>query len=458
MLRPPMILGQLGIAAMCACSATLHPSPSPDASGADAASVDAGAAEASTEAAASRGPATDSSTLSASEGGVERDASVSADASGMDAAPDAQTDVTDAAACMPYSAPTGVATALPYVGADDADPSAGTGLIRSGPLLRVAGLVYSNDPLAAFHVARGFVDPACQAGLLSNPYRDDGTALNAGYAIPSTFTGHVPVFTEGNMWPFVGPNQPQPPHGNLAADAGIYLVGGRLTTTQRPLLVPGESGATIENLTPYGILVSSGSYPGDEQPGQVMTPIAPGQTVPMPIPPKGWYPDASGNPRVPELYVSVAGLDPMDVVGWHDSNTVPDYGTPGFAYTLGGKYTIIPGQSVPYLFVGFNRNEGYDPILSADPGYGVELYMQAAGGASTLVAVTDIVPLTARSARQDLWAAPQFNPGPNAQGGLSAFPNGPEGTLFAFELVTHDVAQAALQAQGQAVLHSTDSL
>jgi hypothetical protein len=307
-------------------------------------------------------------------------------------------------------------------------------------------------------VKRGFVDPSCQLGLLSNPYRDDGTALNAGSAIPGTFTGHVPVFTEGNMWPFVGPDQPQPPHGNLEADAGIYLVDGRLTVTKRPLLVPGETGATIENLSPYGILVSSGSYPGDEQPGQVMTAIAPGQTAPMPIPPKGWYPDASGNPRVPELYASVAGLDPTDAVGWHDSNTVPDYGTPGFAYTFGGKYANVPGQTSPYLFVGFNRNEGYDPILSADPGYGVELTMQTAGGARTLVAITDIHPTGPRSARQDMWAAAQFNPGPNAQGGLSAFPNGPEGTTFAFELVTHDVAQAALQATGGPVLHDDDSL
>jgi hypothetical protein len=266
------------------------------------------------------------------------------------------------------------------------------------------------------------------------------------------------VFTEGNMWPFVGPNQPQPPHGNLEADAGIYLVDGRLSVTQRPLLVPGETGATIKNLTPYGVLVSSGSYPGDEQPGQVMTPIAPGQTVAMPIPPMGWYPDAQGNPRTPELYVSVAGLDPLDAVGWHRSNTIPDYGTPGFAYTFGGKYTSIPGQSTPYLFLGFNRNEGYDPILSADPGYGVELFMQSGGGSKSLLAIMDIVATGSRSARQDLWALAEFNPGKNAQGGLSAFPNGPRGMTFEYDLVSHDVAQAALQSVGQGVLHDVDSL
>lgn len=178
----------------------------------------------------------------------------------------------------------------------------------------------------------------------------------------------------------------------------------------------------------------------------------------MPIPPMGWYPDANGNGRTPELYISVAGLDPLDAVGWHDSNTVPDYGTPGFAYTFGGRYGNVSGESSPYLFVGFNRNEGYDPILSADPGYGVELCMQSPGGSNLLVAITDILPTGPKSARQDLWAAPQFNPGLNAQGGLSAFPNGPQGTTFIYQLVTHEVAQAALLAAPGPVLHDVDSL
>ncbi len=360
------------------------------------------------------------------------------------------------AACT-YSSPTGVSSAPPYTGSDAMDPSAAPGLTRSGPLKRFANWAYTGDVLAAFRQKRGFVDPSCQTGLLSDPYRDDGTALNTGYVIPSNFSGHIPVFTEGNNWPFIGPNQPQPPHGNLQADAGIYLLNGKLTITQRPLLVPGEIGATVTNKTNYGILISSGSYPGDEQPGQVMTPVAAGQTAPMPIPPKGWYPDGSGNPRVPELYISVAGLDPMDAVGWHISNTNPDYGTPGFAYTLGGKYTKIQGQASQYLFMGFNRNEGYDPILSADPGYGIELFMTPSGGTRTLVAITDINTTGARSARQDLWAASQFNPQQNVQGGLSAFPNGPEGTKFEYEFVTHDVAQKALQAHS-GVITETDSL
>ncbi len=442
MLRFGSTVALLGIPALFACSRVGDSTPldgAPGAGGAQTAiSVNAGGAAGNVAGGASGNGAGGASAGGASAGG-------------------ASTGGAAAGASCAYSSPAGVSSAPPYVGPDDLDPSAGTGLIRTGPLLRVAGLVYASDALSAFRAQRGFVDPSCQQGLLSNPYRSDGTALNAGYAIPATFTGHVPVFTEGNMWPFIGPNQPQPPHGNLEADAGVYLIDGKLTITQRPLLVAGETGATIENLTPYGILVSSGSYPGDEQPGQVMTPINPGETAPMPMPPKGWYPDATENPRVPELYISVAGLDPEDAVGWHDSNTVPDYGTPGFAYTLGGKYTTITGQAQPYLFVGFNRNEGYDPILSADPGYGIELYMQPSGGASTLVARTDITPLSPSSARQDLWAAPQFNPGPNAQGGLSAFPNGPEGTQFFFQLVTHAVAQAALGMQ-TTVLHSVDSL
>jgi hypothetical protein len=387
------------------------------------------------------------------EGGKPADASgppANSPDGSLDGSPEGSAEGSADGATCEYSGPTGVAAAPPYVGPDDLDPSAGAGLIRSGPLRLVPDLVYTGDPLAAFHVARGVVKPSCQTGLLSNPYRADGTALNQGYAIPVNFTGHVPVYTEGNWWPFIGPDQPSPPHGNLEADAGVFLSDGVLTVTQRPLLVPGETGATIQNATPYGILVSSGSYPGDEQPGQVMTPVAPGETVPMPIPPVGWYGD-----RAPELYISVAGLDPIDAVGWHVSNTVPDYGTPGFAYTFGGKYTT---GSDPYLFLGFNRNEGYDPILSADPGYGVELSMEPAGGGKTLVAITDIESTGPRSARQDLWAAPQFNPGPNAQGGLSAFPNGAQGTHFYYVLVTHDVAQAALQAVEGAVLHDVDAL
>lgn len=340
----------------------------------------------------------------------------------------------------------------PYRGSNFADGRSGAGMIRRGPLARVNGWVYTGDALSAFRRARGGVRPAMLPGLLSNPHRSDGTALSAGYYIPSTFTGHIPVFTEGNRWPFVGPAQPQPPHGDFEADAGLYFVNGASVNTVEPLLVPGAEGAIVVNKTPYSVLLSSGSYPGNEQPGQTMTPISPGETAALPIPPKGWYPDASGNPRVPELYASVAGLDPVDAVGWHVSNTSPDYGTPGFAYTFGGKYTKIPGQPRDFLFVGFNKNEGYDPSLSGDPGYGVALYTRdASGGADALVAVTDIRPTGTGRARQDLWALPQMNPQVNAQGGLSAFPAAIEGTTFVYTLVTHEAAQGLLV--GKSVLH-----
>ncbi len=346
----------------------------------------------------------------------------------------------------------------PYTGDYYYDPDAGQGMIRSGPIQRVPGWIYIGDVLEPFRQERGYVDPSALTGLLSNPYRDDdGTGLNAGYGIPPDFTGHIPVYTEGNYWPFIGPYQPQPPHNDMHADSGIYFIDGVRVKTVEPLLLPGEKGAIVHNATEYSILLSSGSYPGNEQPGQVITVVNPGQTVDLPIPPKGWYPDGSGNPRVPELYVSVAGLDPMDVPGWHESYTTPDYGTPGFAFTFGSKYTPMPGADEDFLFVGFNTNEGYDPRLSQDPGYGVALYFQANGGTKELYAVTDLYVTSPNTAAQDLWALPRFNPGINAQGGLSAFPNAAEGSgQFIYELITHQQAQLLL-ADLPDVIHQTYS-
>lgn len=345
------------------------------------------------------------------------------------------------------SDPDGVEETPPYVGPNFSDSMTGSGLIRTGPVVRVPGCVYQGDPLEPYRRDTTFVHPATTPHVLSNPYRDDGTGLNAGYYIPADFTGHIPVYTEGNWWPYIGPYQPQPPHGDFEADSGIYFIDGQPVPTVEPKVLRGESGAIVRNETGCSILLSAGSYPGNEQPGQVMTPVNPGEEAAMPIPPRGWYPDGSGNPRVPELYVSVAGLDPMDVPGWHESNTTPDYGTPGFAYTLGAKYTPIEGASQQFLFAGFNKNEGYDPTTSGDPGYGVALYMTEPGGSQQLVALTDIYMTGAAAARQELWAIPRFNPQVNAQGGLSAFPAGPEGTQFAYVFLEHDAVQELLQGQ-----------
>ena len=353
----------------------------------------------------------------------------------------------DSAGDSDGSDPGGVDETPPYVGPSFSDSMTGAGLIRTGPVSRVPGCVWAGDPLEPYRRDTTFVHLAELPHVLSNPYREDGTGLNAGYFIPPDFTGHIPVYTEGNWWPYIGPYQPQPPHGDFEADSGIYFVDGTPVPTVEPKVLRGETGAIVRNETGCSILLSAGSYPGNEQPGQVMTPVNPGQEAPMPIPPRGWYPDGSGDPRVPELYVSVAGLDMMDVPGWHESNTTPDYGTPGFAYTLGAKYTPIEGASQEFLFVGFNKNEGYDPTTSGDPGYGVVLYMTEPGGTEELVAITDIYMTGAATARQDLWAVPRFNPRVNAQDGLSAFPSGREGTEFVYVFQEHDQVQDLLQGR-----------
>lgn len=183
----------------------------------------------------------------------------------------------------------------------------------------------------------------------------------------------------------------------------------------------------------------------------------PEDVKPLPIPPKGWYPynDNPLNTRSPELYVSVAGLDPRDVVGWHISNTTPDYGTPGFAYQFSSRYSVNDDMTTFNLLSGFNKNEGYDPTIAGDPGYGVLLYRQKPEIDRELVAITDIYlsSTSTDSAHQDLWAISEFNPGVNAQGGLSAFPWAPEGTVFFYEFVPHKKAQELLAQQTSNVYH-----
>jgi hypothetical protein len=323
----------------------------------------------------------------------------------------------------------------PYTsGGPSMAPSLGTTMMRSGPLSRVPGLVYSADPLASFRQDKTVVRPSTMPHILSNPHRLDGTALSAYYSWPHDFTGHIPVYTEGNWWPFVGKKQPQPPHSDLAADSGIFFRNGACvdpSLVADPLVVQGESGAFIVNKAKVSVLITSGSFPGNEQPGQVMAPVNPGETAVMPIPPTGWFPDASGRPRVPELYASVGGLDPLDAPGWHKTNSSPDYGTPGFCYTFGGRFTEMFGAS--WLFVGFNGNEGYDPPVSGDCMYGVALYMEDAGKHRELVAITDT-----DVRRQTLCAVARFNPQANAQHRLSAFPAIRRGGVFTYELLTHE--------------------
>ena len=96
------------------------------------------------------------------------------------------------------------------------DPNAGQQMYRSGPVKRVNGWVYSSDILTTegFKTDKGYVSPSKYPGVLTNPLRQDGTALNRGYGLASAsgFNGHIPVYTEGNNWPFVGLCNPTPPY------------------------------------------------------------------------------------------------------------------------------------------------------------------------------------------------------------------------------------------------------
>ena len=355
---------------------------------------------------------------------------------------------------------------LPYTG--PAEPNIRTGygaeMIRNGPVLRSPSSWSSGDFLSVFREDKGFVSPSTLTGLLSNPHRPDGTALNANYVADGDFMGHAPVYTTGNWWPYIGDFQPQPPHPDHNADSGVYIVDGQRVCTTEPMLLEGMDGVYVHNATNMGILITAGSYPGNEQPGQVMTPVYPGNTEIVPVPPLGWFPDGSGNPRVPELYVSVADIDPLDVVGWHESCAFPqdstqpqfaqDYGTPGFAYTIGSKYSEFSGGI--FLVGGLHRNEGYDPYTSGDPGYGIAVYVDESGevpnGGPTnnarLVAVTDMTKTGELTAHQDLWALDLLNPRVNDQGGLSAFPAIRLGETLYYELITHDRAQQLIGEQG----------
>ncbi len=344
----------------------------------------------------------------------------------------------------------GAQETIPYKGPNFADGTSGPNMYRSGKILRTEGWVYNDDPLADFRVKRGFVDPTAHPGILSNPYREDGTTLNKGYYIPNNFTGHIPVYTEGNNWPFLGPHQPHAGYQDFETDAGLYFVNGQLVEKTEPYVVQGEKGATVVNKTPYGVLISSGSFPGNEQPGQVMTIVKSGETKPLPIPPKDWfYYGVDGDTKAPELYISVAGLDPMDVPGWHYSTLSPiDFGTTGFAYQFSTKYFRPSGQSTYYIMPGFNKNEGYDPWLAGDPGYGVALYQKDPGQNARLIAVTDLYLTSETTAKQDLWATAGLNTFVDANGGLSAGPAAAEGTEFIYEFITHEAAQSILSSKG----------
>ena len=302
----------------------------------------------------------------------------------------------------------------------------GPGLNRNGRVARYTNWVYPKDEdvLAPWRVDRGFVLPSQVMGLLSNPYHATGLSMNQFSSIPPNFTGHVPVYSEGNYWPFVGPDQILPNNQgtdrDLVQDAGLYFVNGEVVATQEPLFVQGDNRLKAVNKTEYSYLITAGSFPGTEQPGQVMNVLNPGETITVPLAPDGWWPDAV----VPETYSSVAGLNPLHAPGWHHSSWSPteypggsqprDFGTPGFAYNLDPNVDYKPGITQNVLFAGLRSAEGYDPLISGDPGYGLAFYVDG-----ELRGVIDMVKTDDYHAVATLVAHQNSNPANRQQGPIT---------------------------------------
>ena len=330
----------------------------------------------------------------------------------------------------------------------------GPGLNRNGRVDRYENWVYpsNEDVLAPWRVDRGFVLPSQITGLLSSPYHSTGLSMNQFSSIPPNYTGHVPVYSEGNYWPFVGSGQVLPNNQgtdrDLVQDAGLYFVNGEVVATQEPLFVQGDNRLRAVNETDYSYLITAGSFPGTEQPGQVMNILNPGETITVPLAPDGWWPDAV----VPETYSSVAGLNPLHAPGWHHSSWSPteypggiqarDFGTPGFAYNLDPNVDYKPGITQNVLFAGLRSAEGYDPLISGDPGYGLAFYID-----NELRGVIDIVKTDDYNAVATLVAHNDGNPANRQQGPIqvaSAIIAVQPNQQGEYRYITHAAAQALI--------------
>ena len=332
----------------------------------------------------------------------------------------------------------------------------GLGLSRMGFVHRYPDFVYPPEVMNEWLKTRGQIRPDSMPGVISNPYRYDGTGLNTFIGIPPDFTGHVPVFTIGNNWPFIGWQQGDPKSYNeLTTDTGPYYIDGKIVNTAEPITYQGVERVTIVNNTPYSYLVSAGMFPGNEQPGQVMTIVDSSATVQLPIPPRDWWTITNLNtgapmPAVPEVYSSVAGLNPLDAPGWKHSSWSPkykegnqnwDFGTGGFAYTFGSLFGT--GDLSDWFFAGFHTNEGYDPLVSGDPAYGCAFYVD-----DVLEAVMDILPFDSLRAQATIVAKDKNNPAqqisafdPNVISHLNSIIGVPPGAKAELHYIFHNEAQ-----------------
>lgn len=351
----------------------------------------------------------------------------------------------------------------PYNG-NDYQSAQGIGMNRKGFIHRYPNWVYPTNILAVWRKTRGGINPSVTPGVLTNPLRRDGTSLSYGLGIPANFTGHVPVFTEGNKWPHIGKNQKLPKqYNNLGTDAGPFYKNGKPVATREALVRNGINRVTIVNKTRYSYLVSAGVFPGNEQPGMTLTVINPYGKGQLPIPPKDWWTIRNLNTgapmsAVPEVYSSVAGLNPLDALGWKHSSWSPkykggdqrrDFGTGGFAYTIAALFGRNDGvyDLSNTLFAGFHTNEGYDPLVSGDPGYGCAFYING-----RLQAVMDIKLTGKYTAQAILVAQKKHHPGkersffdPNRYSHLKSIIGVQPNQKAELHYITHAKAQALIR-------------
>jgi len=324
----------------------------------------------------------------------------------------------------------------------------GDGLSRTGRIARHAGCSAGGDGLSAWRQDRGHVRPSQTPHLLSNPYHRTGLAMTENGGVPDDYTGHVPVYSEGNWWPNVGPQQPSPQSLNgtynrdLVHDTGLFFQDGKVVPTSEALFVPGLSRLTARNETNCSFYITTGSFPGAEQPGQALTYMGPGSSVTVPLAPEGWWPAAS----TPETYSSVAGLNSLHIPGWHHSSWSPrmysggdqsrDFGTPGFAYNLD------PSPSNGAVYTNLRTAEGYDPAVSGDPGYGIALYVNG-----ELASVVDMVKTSDTHADATLVAKSRYNPQNFQQGAVTvagAVVDIAASESGEYRYLTHEAAQALI--------------
>ncbi len=253
----------------------------------------------------------------------------------------------------------------------------GQAMYRTGPLRR-GSEYYQGDALADFRSTKGNVNPSVTPGLLSNPYRDDGTAR-----LPND-TKEKGLYTENNYW-YTG-------NGN-------EVVEGR------------KGGAYYRNNSNTNVLVAGGLIPGNEQPGAAMTVVKRGGEEVQALRPPAQN-EGLRNGGQPEIYNSVGNIDPTDAVGWRYSNARPnddpansDYGTAQYAYR-----TDVIGSD-ENLFAGLSTNEGYDPELSQKPGYGIALYSRdKTTGEETLQGLVHMDYQGGDTATARMWGNPASNP------------------------------------------------